>query len=77
MTDYKAAGRLASSRAQGAAVHPKERTAVVADVHLGYEWGRKATQGGDCVPAHSLDETIARLSALLPHRSLDRLDRGG
>ena len=36
---------------EGAVVHRGERTAVVADVHLGYEWARGAA--GDCVPAHS------------------------
>jgi uncharacterized protein len=44
---------------EGAAIHPGERTAVIADVHLGYEWARGSA--GDCVPAHSLDETLARL----------------
>ena len=37
---------------EGAAVHHGERTAVIADVHLGYEWARGAA--GDCVVAHSL-----------------------
>jgi len=48
---------------EGAAVHPGERTAVVADVHLGYEWARAG--GGDCVPEHTLRETLAKLDALL------------
>jgi metallophosphoesterase superfamily enzyme len=47
----------------GAAVHPGARTAVVADVHLGYEWARAG--GGDCVPEHSLAETLAKLGRVL------------
>jgi putative SbcD/Mre11-related phosphoesterase len=49
--------------AEGAVVHIRERTAVIADVHLGYEWAR--ANGGDCLPAHSLNETIDRLDSLL------------
>jgi metallophosphoesterase superfamily enzyme len=56
---------------EGAALHPAERTAVIADVHLGYEWARGAA--GDCVPAHSLDETLARLAAVLARASINRL----
>ena len=57
---------------EGAAVHPGERTAVIADVHLGYEWAR--ARGGDCLPAHSLDETLAKLAALLARApAVDRL----
>jgi metallophosphoesterase superfamily enzyme len=56
---------------EGAAVHPVERTAVIADVHLGYEWARGA--GGDCLPAHSLAETLAKLDRLLRGGSIDRL----
>jgi putative SbcD/Mre11-related phosphoesterase len=56
---------------EGAAVYPPERTAVIADVHLGYEWARAGT--GDCVPTHSLAETIARLAALLARVAVDRL----
>ena len=41
---------------EGAAIHPGEQTAVVADLHLGYEWARGAA--GDCVIAHSLGETL-------------------
>ena len=47
----------------GVAVHPGARTAVVADIHLGYEWARGAS--GDCVPAHSLAETIEKLTRVL------------
>src|SRR4051794_12499734 len=48
---------------EGAAIHLGERTAVIADVHLGYEWARGA--GGDCLPAHTLDETLGKLARLL------------
>jgi putative SbcD/Mre11-related phosphoesterase len=56
---------------EGAAIHPGERTAVVADVHLGYEWARGAA--GDCVPAHSLAETLARLASVLARAAITRL----
>lgn len=56
---------------EGAAVHAAEQTAVVADVHLGYEWARGAA--GDCVPAHSLEETIARLASTFARAPITRL----
>lgn len=56
---------------EGAAVHPLERVAVIADVHLGYEWARGA--GGDCLPAHSLAETLAKLESLLGRVLVGRL----
>ena len=57
---------------EGAAVHPVERVAVIADVHLGYEWAR--AKGGDCLPSHSLDETLAKLTTLLDRAPcVDRL----
>jgi len=56
---------------EGAAIHPGERTAVIADLHLGYEWARGAA--GDCVIAHSLEETLARLSLVLGRAALARL----
>lgn len=56
---------------EAAAWHRDERVAVVADVHLGYEWARAA--GGDCVPAHSLAETTDRLARLLARGPVDRL----
>ena len=56
---------------EGAVVHPVERTAVIADVHLGYEWSRG--HGGDIVPAHSLRETIGALTALLGRAAISRL----
>jgi len=56
---------------EGAAIHRRERTAVIADVHLGYEWARGAA--GDCVPAHSLEETLERLALVLKRASIARL----
>lgn len=56
---------------QGAAIHTASRTAVIADVHLGYEWARGAA--GDCVPAHSLDETVGRLESVVKRGGVDRL----
>jgi putative SbcD/Mre11-related phosphoesterase len=56
---------------EGAAVHPAEGVAVVADVHLGYEWSRGG--GGDMVPEHSRGETIARLGRLLDRVDVARL----
>ncbi len=56
---------------EGAAVHEGERTAVIADVHLGYEWAR--ARGGDCVPPHSLRETLERIGSLLARVEIDRL----
>ncbi len=49
--------------ALGALVDPQAGLAVIADVHLGYEWARAA--GGDMVPPHSLVETRERLERLL------------
>jgi putative SbcD/Mre11-related phosphoesterase len=56
---------------EGAAIHNRERTAVIADVHLGYEWARGAA--GDCVPAHSLEQTLERLALVLNRASIARL----
>jgi putative SbcD/Mre11-related phosphoesterase len=56
---------------EGAAIHPGERLAVVADVHLGYEWARGAA--GDSLPAHSLAETLTKLSSLLARAAIERL----
>jgi uncharacterized protein len=56
---------------EGALIHPGERLAVVADVHLGYEWARGVA--GDSIPAHSLDETLLKLSGLLARSAIDRL----
>ena len=56
---------------EGAVIHAGERTVVIADVHLGYEWARAAA--GDCVFAHSLEETVARLSGVLCRAPVSRL----
>jgi uncharacterized protein len=56
---------------EGAAIHAVERTAVVADVHLGYEWARGAA--GDSVIAHSLEETLERLTLVLERAPVARL----
>jgi putative SbcD/Mre11-related phosphoesterase len=56
---------------EGAAIHRGEQTAVIADVHLGYEWARGAA--GDCVPAHSLVETLGRLGRVLSRAAIARL----
>jgi metallophosphoesterase superfamily enzyme len=56
---------------EGAAICAAEQTAVIADVHLGYEWARGAA--GDCVVAHSLDEAQARLEHLLARAPISRL----
>jgi putative SbcD/Mre11-related phosphoesterase len=52
-------------------IHPTERAAVIADVHLGYEWARGAA--GDSILAHSLYETVERLSLLLSRSPINRL----
>ncbi len=56
---------------EGAAIHKGSRTAVIADVHLGYEWARGAA--GDCIPAHSLDETVERLARVVARGDIERL----
>ncbi len=56
---------------EGAVIHRAERTAVIADVHLGYEWARGT--GGDIVPAHSLTETIRSLTSLFDRGPITRL----
>jgi putative SbcD/Mre11-related phosphoesterase len=56
---------------EGAAIHLRERLAVVADVHLGYEWARGAA--GDSIPAHSLRETLTKLSGVLARAAIERL----
>jgi putative SbcD/Mre11-related phosphoesterase len=56
---------------EGAAIHAGERTAVIADLHLGYEWARGTA--GDCVIAHSLDEAVARLSLVLNRAVISHL----
>jgi putative SbcD/Mre11-related phosphoesterase len=56
---------------EGAVIHAGERTAVIADLHLGYEWARGAA--GDCVPAHSLEEALGRLRTMLDRHPVEKL----
>jgi putative SbcD/Mre11-related phosphoesterase len=56
---------------EGAAIHAREGVAVIADVHLGYEWARAS--GGDQLPAHSLRETIEKLTSVFNRYPLKRL----
>jgi putative SbcD/Mre11-related phosphoesterase len=56
---------------EGAVVHLRRRVAVVADVHLGYEWARGS--GGDMIPPHSLAETREKLAGLLDRARIERL----
>ncbi|WP_165234264.1 metallophosphoesterase [Aquisphaera insulae] len=56
---------------EGGIVHRGEGTAVIADVHLGYEWARGSA--GDCIPAHSLRETVEKLAALRRRSPFRRL----
>lgn len=56
---------------EGAAIHTGEQTAVVADLHLGYEWAREAA--GDCVLTHSLGETTAKLERVFTRARVSRL----
>jgi metallophosphoesterase superfamily enzyme len=54
-----------------AAVHVPTRTAVVADLHLGYDRVRR--RGGEAVPARPLAAELAPLADLLARRGLRRL----
>jgi hypothetical protein len=56
---------------EGAVIHVQQTVAVIADVHLGYEWARGSA--GDMVPSHSLRQTIERLSSLISHTTISRL----
>ena len=56
---------------EAAAVRPDDGLAVVADVHLGYEWARG--RSGETIPAHSLHETLDRLDRLSRRLTLRRL----
>jgi uncharacterized protein len=56
---------------EGAAVHQGEQSAVIADVHLGYEWARGSA--GDCVVEHSLNEALMRLQSLLARTTFSQL----
>ncbi|ADV64134.1 hypothetical protein Isop_3577 [Isosphaera pallida ATCC 43644] len=48
---------------EGALLREDRQLAVIADVHLGYDWARAAS--GDLMPAYCLDQTIARLDRLV------------
>ncbi len=56
---------------ESATYHPVERVAVIADVHLGYEWSRAAA--GDSLPPHTLEDTLTRLARLLDAVVIERL----
>jgi metallophosphoesterase superfamily enzyme len=56
---------------EGGVIHRRQRIAVVADIHLGYEWARAAN--GDSLPVHGLIETLDKLSRLLARADVDRL----
>ncbi|MDX2038061.1 MAG: metallophosphoesterase [Isosphaeraceae bacterium] len=56
---------------EGAAVHRATATAVIADLHLGYEWTRGGR--GDQIPAHSLAEVSARIDRMLKRIEIRRL----
>ncbi len=56
---------------EGAMVHRQLGTAVISDVHLGYEWARGSA--GDMVPAHSLAETLKRLTLLTQRFPIQKL----
>ena len=56
---------------EGAVIHLESHTAVIADVHLGYEWARGMR--GDALPAHSLVETLEKLGRLFGRFPVRRL----
>jgi putative SbcD/Mre11-related phosphoesterase len=56
---------------QRAAIHLPTATAVVADLHLGYDEARR--RGGDAIPAVALDDTLAGLKALFASTFVRRL----
>lgn len=57
--------------AQRAAVHRPTATAVIADLHLGYDAVRR--RSGEAVPAVGLDETLALLGSLVRCHDVRRL----
>jgi putative SbcD/Mre11-related phosphoesterase len=57
--------------AQRAAVHVPTATAVIADLHLGYDGARR--RGGEAVPSFPLDDTLAVLHALVTQQGIRRL----
>src|SRR5437016_2839343 len=56
---------------QRVAIHVPTQTAVVADLHLGYDMVR--LWGGDAVPAVSLDEQLAPLGRAIAEHAIGRL----
>lgn len=56
---------------EGGILHQALRIAVIADVHLGYEWARGSA--GDCVPRHSLAETLEKLGTMFGRAVVERL----
>lgn len=54
-----------------AAVHRPTATAVIADLHVGYDEARQ--RRGEAVPVRSLDEALAPLRALATRASIARL----
>jgi putative SbcD/Mre11-related phosphoesterase len=52
-------------------LHRPSRTAIVADLHLGYDEARR--RGGEAVPQRSLDATLAPLGAVLRRTGVRRL----
>jgi putative SbcD/Mre11-related phosphoesterase len=60
---------------QRAAVHLPSATAVLSDLHLGYELARQ--RRGEAVPGGSLDEAIAALTALASAHLVRRLVLAG
>jgi metallophosphoesterase superfamily enzyme len=56
---------------EGAVVRVDMGLAVIADVHLGYEWARG--RSGEIIPSHSLRETLDRLESLWSRLPLRRL----
>jgi putative SbcD/Mre11-related phosphoesterase len=56
---------------QRAAVHVPTRTAVVADLHLGY--GQARRRGGEAVPEFDMEEALAALGSLVASQDVRRL----
>jgi putative SbcD/Mre11-related phosphoesterase len=57
--------------AQRAAVHLPTATAVIADLHLGYDQVRR--RGGEAVPAFEMTDTLAALQKLVARQRVRRL----
>lgn len=56
---------------EGGLIRRDDRIAVIADVHLGYEWARAAR--GDVIPEHSLADALAKLERMFDRAPIDRL----